>query len=159
METEKAGAAAGDSNAGGQKEQLAELALLPGEEGQAGGAGQDFSPGPGGSGGGKSGQGSAETGAMLGVLVSTVCTVVAARRGDHWILRPEEAESVGQAAGAVLDKYVPNVEAGPEFALVMVCLTVFGPRAMADIQMQGQGGNAAEQGKQGKDGHKSADKA
>ncbi len=124
-----------ESNDGGKAEQISQLdALLTDEfDPVAAGVGDGK---PGSSPGAKSS--SAETGAVLGGLVAVVCNVVSARRGDHWQLKPEESEAVGDAAAAVLDKYVPNVEAGPEFALVMVCLGVFGPRLLVDMSQQSQ---------------------
>lgn len=144
-EADKAGADAGINESGSPKDQLNELSLLAND------AGGDFDPGKAGVGQDAAGsqRGGGESGAILGVLVMSVCSIVAARRGDHWNLKPDEAEQIGMAAGAVLDKYMPNVEAGPEFTLVMVCLTVFGPRAMMEAQLQQSG-----EGESGKDGDK-----
>ena len=118
-----------ESNDGGKAEQLSQLDALMTDEFDPVAAGVGDGK-PGSSPGAKSA--GAETGAVLGGLVAVVCNVVSARRGDHWKLKPEESEAVGDAAAAVLDKYVPDVEAGPEFAFVMVCLGVFGPRMLAD---------------------------
>lgn len=88
------------------------------------------------------------SGQLWSVLISVGFSVAASRRGGHWALSPDEAEQLGEAAGAVADKYMPDMEAGPEYALLgavfMVCL----PRVMEDRAI------AAAEG--GSDGDKSA---
>ncbi len=71
--------------------------------------------------------------ALLGV---TFNHVIAPRRGAHWQLSDGEAKALGEAYGAVLDKYAPSVPAGPEATAVMTSLVVLGPRFMADAQQQ-----------------------
>lgn len=122
----------GQATPGSEKDQLKELSLLASD-------GEDFNPGKEGVGGDKVGGGAAvnvDTGAVMGSLMTAVFAVLAARRGDHWMLSEGEAMSLGGAVAAVLDKYVPDMESGPEFALVMVSLTVIGPRAMTDIKVR-----------------------
>lgn len=72
----------------------------------------------------------------VGELIATVAMLgfgfMAKRRGEHWNLSPAEAEQLGNATAAVLDKYVPNVQAGPEVALLIVGVTVLAPRLMMD---------------------------
>lgn len=79
------------------------------------------------------------TGEMLSGLLLLVCNkLIAPRRGKHWALSNGEAEAVGDAAGAVLDKYFPGFHMGPEGALVAVSLAVFAPRLMLDKALQAE---------------------
>lgn len=84
------------------------------------------------------------SGELFGGLVAVLCNVVAVRRGDHWQLSQEESEDVGNALAAVIDKYVPDMEAGPEFALVVTCGAVFGPRLLTDLSQVQQGEGSAD---------------
>jgi hypothetical protein len=72
------------------------------------------------------------------MAVSTTFALVAARRGDHWQLQDAEAQQMGEAYGALLDKYFPDSVAGPEVAAVLVTATVIFPRAMADKAAQAE---------------------
>lgn len=61
--------------------------------------------------------------------------VVATRRGEHWKLSGEEAEQLGVATDRVLAKYLPDMQTGPEVALVLTAGMVFLPRMMLDKQL------------------------
>lgn len=71
---------------------------------------------------------------LCAVLLSVGFGFLASRRGEHWALSPDESEQLGSATGAVLDKYVPDLESGPEWALVGVSMMVILPRVMLDRQ-------------------------
>ncbi len=148
MNTESAGTDAGINESGSAKDQLDELSKF------ANSSGEDFVPAGGGVDAGGQGRASGvDNGAMLAGLLGTVSIVVATRRGDHWKLSDDEAKALGGALDAVVQKYIPDMESSPEFALVAVSLAVIGPRVMADMQMQ----NAAND--EGKDGDKSESKS
>lgn len=68
---------------------------------------------------------------MAGVLGITF-GLVAARRGAHWNLSAAEAKQAGEAYGAVLDKYFPDMRTGPEVAAVAVTAMIVLPRLAAD---------------------------
>jgi len=61
--------------------------------------------------------------------------VVASRRGDHWKLQSEEAKQLGTATDKVLQKYLPDMQTGPEVALVLTAAMVMLPRIMLDQQL------------------------
>ncbi|WP_269619949.1 hypothetical protein [Zhongshania sp. BJYM1] len=61
--------------------------------------------------------------------------VVASRRGDHWKLKSEEAAQLGTATDKVLQKYLPDLQTGPEVALVLTAAMVMLPRIMTDQQL------------------------
>ncbi|MAK42706.1 MAG: hypothetical protein CMN80_00935 [Spongiibacter sp.] len=61
--------------------------------------------------------------------------VVASRRGDHWKIADDEAQQLGAATDAVLQKYLPDIQTGPEVALVLTAGMVFLPRIMTDQQL------------------------
>lgn len=65
--------------------------------------------------------------------------VVAGRRGAHWKLSSEEAQQLGAATDAVLQKYLPDIQTGPEVALVLTAGMVFLPRIMTDQQLAAEG--------------------
>lgn len=60
--------------------------------------------------------------------------LIAPRAGDHWALNDGESKALGEAYGAVLDKYFPDLTLGVEVTAILVTATVFGPR----IAMQAQ---------------------
>lgn len=79
-----------------------------------------------------------ETGEMCTALLTVIFTLMAGRRGDHWMLSNSESEMLGNALAAVLDKYMPNMQGGPEATLIVVTLLIVGPRAMADRKVKQQ---------------------
>lgn len=130
QDSENFGLDAGDSNAGSEKDQLRDLSRLANEN-----AG-DYVPGGDGIGSGTGGSRDAADGALIAGLVSTICTLVATRRGEHWKLTEDEAAMFGAAADPVIRKYAPDMEASPEFTLIAVTLAVFAPRVMTDLKLQ-----------------------
>lgn len=87
------------------------------------------------------------TGELCAALLSIGFGLVASRRGDHWKLNEAEANETGQAVGAVLDKYFPDMGAhGPELTALLTVGAVLTPRLMADKQIESQRAKArAEQ--------------
>lgn len=71
-------------------------------------------------------------GDMLAGVMVVAFNLVAARRGDHWKLKPEEAEELGGALGDVADHYFPQLELGPLPVLGGVAAMVIVPRVMHD---------------------------
>ena len=75
------------------------------------------------------------TGEMCSSLLMIGFNLIGSRRGDHWNLTQEEATETGNAVGAVLDKYFPDMSnQGVEITAVMTCAMVLTPRLMADKQ-------------------------
>jgi len=74
-------------------------------------------------------------------LCANVFRVIAARRGEHWQLRAEEASALGGALDAVLAKHIPAgaERYGPEIALLSVATAIILPRMQAGAG--GDGGN------------------
>lgn len=72
------------------------------------------------------------TGEMVAGVLAITFGLVAARRGAHWNLSAAEAQQAGEAYGAVLDKYFPDMKAGPEVAAVAVTAMIVLPRLAAD---------------------------
>lgn len=72
------------------------------------------------------------TAEVLAPLLQITFGIVASRRGPHWALSDGEAKEAGEAYGAVMDKYFPEVSMGPEVTAVMVTLAIVGPRVMQD---------------------------
>lgn len=112
---------------------------------------EDFNPEPQSANGNSADSGqSVDAGPMLGTLIGTVCAVVASRKGEHWLLKEAESEAVGDALAAVMDKYMPDMDAGPEMALVVTVGMVFGPRLLADLsqaETDKDAGNDVDQSK------------
>lgn len=72
----------------------------------------------------------------VGVMLVAVCgSMLAGARGRHWQPSPEESEAIGSALDAVLDKYLPNFETGPEFALISAVAIYTVPRLMKDREL------------------------
>lgn len=75
------------------------------------------------------------TGELCSSLLMIGFNLVASRRGQHWQLSPDEATETGNALGAVLDKYFPDLSnQGVEITAVMTVGMVLTPRLMADKQ-------------------------
>ena len=79
------------------------------------------------------------------MLIGLAFGAMAARRGEHWNLSQDEADKLGGATGAVLDKYLPNMSTGPEAALVLAAVVIVTPRMMQDRAMVAQGGSGGSQ--------------
>jgi hypothetical protein len=79
------------------------------------------------------------TGELCTALLSLGFGLVAARKGQHWALSEGEATDTGQAVGAVLDKYFPDMSgAGPELMAVLCLGTITIPRLMLDSKIEEQ---------------------
>lgn len=76
------------------------------------------------------------TGELCTTLLHIGFALVAARRGDHWKLSAQEAAGTGEAVGAVLDKYFPDMPAhGAEIVAVIAVGSVLAPRLAVDSQI------------------------
>jgi len=73
-------------------------------------------------------------GEQCAALCSGLFDVVAARRGERWKLKPDEAIALGGAVDAVLAKYIPSgLESfGEEAVLITVALAIALPRVKGD---------------------------
>ncbi len=87
------------------------------------------------------------TGDLVGELLNlTVNGVVAPMRGSHWNMTEQECRSLGNAYGAVLDKYFPNLSMGAEVTALVVTVTVVGPRIAKDMEIAAMQNNGATAG-------------
>lgn len=101
-------------------------------------ANEDFAPGDDAL-GGEAEAAEIGTGEMCSSLLMIGFNLVGSRRGPHWNLSPEEATETGNAIGAVLDKYFPDLSSqGVELTALMTCAMVLTPRLMTDKQLQAQ---------------------
>lgn len=117
----------------GNAQQAADLSSL---EFQA--ANEDYQPGPDDplTGEHEAAEPQISTGELCTSLLMIGFNLVGSRRGGHWNLTPEEATETGNALGAVLDKYFPDLsEQGVEITAVMTCAMVLTPRIMQDKQI------------------------
>lgn len=64
------------------------------------------------------------TGELLAALLRPTFDIVA----PDWRVTDSECEMLGQAYGAVIDKYFPDLEMGVELTAVLVTAAVLGPR-------------------------------
>lgn len=69
---------------------------------------------------------------MMQQLLMLSFGIIAIRNGAHWRLSSEEAEQLGTAYGALLDKYFPGMNAGPELTAIALTGMVLIPRVLAD---------------------------
>lgn len=75
-----------------------------------------------------------ETAALLSELIFAGFNMLAARKGEHWILSEKDAQTLGTKTARVLDKYLPSFESGPEAALIASVVLIVGPRLAIDIR-------------------------
>jgi hypothetical protein len=68
--------------------------------------------------------------------VNTLFEIIAARRGSHWSLRPEESENLALSIDAVARKYFPMfANWAEEINLIGVSIMLFGPRLYMEYQL------------------------
>ena len=77
-----------------------------------------------------------DTGAMCGTLAKLIFSILANRKGKHWALSKEEADDLGPAIAAVLDKYMPGMKGGPEATLIIAVMLIVMPRVQADAEIK-----------------------
>ena len=70
-----------------------------------------------------------------------VFDLVAARKGAHWSLVPQEKDAIGRAVDSVLAKYIPtSAEAyGPEIGLAVAAMAIVVPRMQKQDDAQADG--------------------
>ncbi len=73
-----------------------------------------------------------ETAEAMAQIVYVSFTLLAKVRGPHWAIEEDDARDAGIAYGAVVDKYFPDIEIGPELAALMITAGLFGPRIAVD---------------------------
>lgn len=74
------------------------------------------------------------TGEMITALLDITFNIgLAAKRGPHWKMPPEDCAQLGNAYGAVVDKYMPDLRTGPELTAIMVSVPILLPRILADL--------------------------
>lgn len=74
------------------------------------------------------------TGKICGDLLDvTFNGLIAPKRGEHWKLTREESLALGDAYGAVIDKYFPDISGGPEVVALMLTAAMIGPRIAVDM--------------------------
>lgn len=105
-------------------------------------AGEDFKPEPGAEVQERPGA-SIDTALMCTQVVTVLFAILAKRRGDHWPVDEKEAALLGGAVAAVLDKYAPGYQGGPEGALIITALMIVGPRLATDAQNRALEGDGA----------------
>ncbi len=87
---------------------------------------------------------------MVGLVVAGVFEVLSSRLGDHWRLDPKEVKAIAEPASMVIDKYLPDFESGPEFALLAAVGMVVVPRVLVQKQISQEQPEGAEHGDQPK---------
>lgn len=73
-----------------------------------------------------------DTAEACSTLLLITFELIAARKGAHWKMDEAEAREAGKAYGALLDKYYPDMQLGPEAAAVTVTAMIFLPRVAMD---------------------------
>lgn len=117
---------AGKPDGGGDKNQYENLHAFAAAE-------QEYLPGPGN--GGPSDDGQQFGGKEIGNLYRMVFTMLAKRRGPHWMLSSDESDGLGEATAACLEKWFGSMEIGPEATLLVVGGMIMMPRMIVDDQI------------------------
>lgn len=78
------------------------------------------------------------TGEVVASLLSVTFALIATKKGEHWNLAPDEAETAGDAYGAVIDKYFPDSigNMGVEITALMVTAMLVTPRMMENAPLE-----------------------
>jgi len=80
----------------------------------------------------QAGQGDPSSEEVVTTLAVVTFRLIATRRGEHWQLSADEAQQIGQAGGAVLDKWAPDMTVGPEATLAVTLGVVLVGRVQQD---------------------------
>lgn len=81
---------------------------------------------------------------MVEMLVTGVFAVLATRLGSHWALKPAESKAIAEPAVMVLDKYFPDMNFGPELALVGAVGMVVLPRVIMQVDIEKKKGEVID---------------
>lgn len=75
---------------------------------------------------------------VLGSVVTAGFAIVASRRGPHWMLSPEETDSLTVPLAKVVDMYFPSLTRfnHPIVGLAAAGAAIAGPRLLIDMQNQ-----------------------
>lgn len=83
---------------------------------------------PGAAGQAGQGAGAAKPKPKTGELIGALLIPTFKHMAPLWGVADEECMMLGEAYGAVIDKYFPDLNFGPEAEAVFVTLAIFGPR-------------------------------
>jgi hypothetical protein len=75
---------------------------------------------------------------MIGGGLVVTFNLLAKMRGDHWALDADSANEAGEAYAAVILKYFPNIQSGPEITALLITAALIAPRIMVDKAISAQ---------------------
>lgn len=102
---------------------------------------QEYLPGP----GNTAEEGPQFGGQEIGTLYSMIFTMLARRRGQHWMLSKDESDGLGEATAACLEKWFGATALGPEATLLIVGGMIMVPRMVVDDQIAAEQARRAAQ--------------
>lgn len=76
--------------------------------------------------------------AMVSMMYMGSFAILAARLGDHWALTEKEVAMLAEPTVAVIEKYAPGAQMGPEAALIAAAVIVIAPRLMVKPPIEGE---------------------
>jgi hypothetical protein len=77
--------------------------------------------------------------------VTVVCSLMASKRGAHWVLSEKEQEDLLNATALVAQKYISIDLNNPLYALVGVCAAIAVPRLLIEFTQGENGGGDGDQ--------------
>lgn len=75
---------------------------------------------------------------------SAVFSVMASKRGKHWLLTEDEQAELHRATALVAQKYVVVDLSNPLYGLAGVCLAIAAPRLMSEFTQGEKGGEGGD---------------
>lgn len=78
---------------------------------------------------------SGAAGEMFALMISMSFNLVAARKGEHWKLKAEEAQELAIASDAAIEQYMPDFEVSPIWVLGAVGAGIMLPRIAEDARI------------------------
>jgi hypothetical protein len=77
-----------------------------------------------------------QAGELIAVCIGMSFNFIAARKGEHWKLSPDEAGELASATNDVIEEYMPDFETSPVVVLAAVGAGIMAPRLMTDMQIK-----------------------
>jgi hypothetical protein len=90
---------------------------------------------------------SGAAGEMFALMIGMSFNLVAARKGEHWKLKAEEAQELAVASDAAIEEYMPDFEVSPIWVLGAVGAGIMIPRIAEDARISALEDSQKTQGK------------
>ena len=81
-------------------------------------------------------QKSMPVGEVIAMTTGMLFSFVASRKGEHWMLTPDEGEQIAETSQQCVDAYMPSFEMSPIWLLAGITTGIVAPRLLLDMHIQ-----------------------